>query len=122
MQMMGMMMKMFETSLAETRAMVLDLVQGRATPPSGPQVIDLTSNESSMSYNYDDTPLHPGIEAIEQREREERQETLQARLLRERAALQAQLMEVDARRQALELSDSSGPWTDQENQEPITSS
>lgn len=100
--------------MRETRALVLDLVQGRAQPPpTGPQETPLIESERQITYDYDSTPLPPGIVAVEEREQQEAQ--LEASL-RERRAWQERIAE--ARRKeteaALMVADleasSPGPW------------
>jgi hypothetical protein len=77
-----------------------------------------TFGEMQTTFDYDSTPLSPGIEAVLEREAEETEE---GRLLRERAVFQERLAELQAeelRRQSQNGSaDSSpGPWSGSEEQ------
>lgn len=101
------------TDFSETmRQMALDLTQGRESqqPTTTPETWP-TLNEKQIEYDYDSTPLSTGIEAVLEREDQEIQETEQRRLMRERAELQAQLVETQSEMDRLGLEDSSpGPW------------
>jgi hypothetical protein len=108
--MMREMTTMFRDSLREIREMVVDMTQGRRMQATGQQEIASILPASDPSYDFDSTPLAPGIEAILQREDEE---SLQRVLLRERAELMGRLAELDNKRRDLEMTDDSdnGPWT-----------
>jgi hypothetical protein len=121
-KMMETMKAAYTDSTREMHEMVVDLTQGRESQsPSGQPEILLTPNERLSDYDYDSTPLSPGIEAVIERES---QETEQLRIAREREELQRQLMEAQAEldRFDLESSSESGPWNGQSprhaNQEP----
>lgn len=108
------MSEMFAQERRETREMVLDILQGRATTTSQ-QVILPMPNEQPTSY--DDGPLPPGIEAVMAREAEE---TLQVPLLAERRALQERLAELQTEMMNLsESEESSLPFSDNETFQPM---
>jgi hypothetical protein len=94
-----------------TRRMVIDMTQGRESqsPISTPETWP-TPNERLSAFDYDSTPLSPGIEAVIEREESE---TEQARILREREELQELLIEKQAEMDRLTLEQSSdpGPWS-----------
>ena len=52
----------------------MDILQGRQMQPTGPTETLTTENEASLSYDYDSTPLHPGIESVLSREETETNE------------------------------------------------
>lgn len=108
-QMVTTMAQTFTAALAEMRGMVVDMTQGRVGQPvTSMQETPQMSNESSLTFDYDSTPLAPGIEAVLAREDNENE---QARLLRERAALQSHLLDVQEEMDRLGLEDSSRtPW------------
>jgi hypothetical protein len=98
--MMKMMTETFQSSLKEMRAMVVDMTQGRESPSqNGHSEILQTSNASTIDYDDDSIPTHPGIEAVLEREATE---TVQAALLREREESQRQLMETQEKLRLLE--------------------
>jgi|SRR5208282_497726 len=94
---------------SDSMKLVVDLTQGRESPQTnGSQETWPTLNERPSEYDYDSTPLSPGIEAVLAREE---QETEQARLLREREELQRTLIEKQSELERLNLEQSSpGPW------------
>jgi hypothetical protein len=103
------MAKMAADSMETMRQMALDLTQGRESlqPTTTPETSQ-TWSEKPIGFDYDSTPLSPGIEAVLAREEEE---TEQHRLLREREELQALLVEKQTEMDRLGLEDSSeGPW------------
>lgn len=112
--MMKMMTEMFQGFQKETRELVLDILQGRGQTLTSPQVISQIDNVTLTNYDDDSMiPLPPGIEAVMAREVEE---TQQAALLRERAALQNRLAELTEERNRLyESEDSSLPFSDNSN-------
>lgn len=97
--------------MEQTRQMVVDLTQGRESqrPTGTPETWPMPS-EKLLDFDYDSTPLSPGIEAVLEREENE---TEQARILREREELQEQLIEKQAEMDRLHLEQSSqeGPWS-----------
>jgi len=102
--------RMAKDSLTQMRELALDLTQGRESAQTNgttetPPIWSVRQSE----YDYDSTPLSPGIEAVLERELEE---TAQARLLREREELQRHLLEKQAEmdRLASEPSLQQGPW------------
>jgi hypothetical protein len=73
----------------------------------------MSSTKLPTTFDYDSTPLSPGIEAVMSREAEE---DLQEALMRERAEYQQRIMELErenlARLDRQEVEDSSpGPWS-----------
>lgn len=101
--------QMFREERRETREMVLDILQGRATRVTGQTETESIENAQPTSYNADETPLPPEIEAVLEREkRETDQEELLQASLRERAVLQqrAAMVEEEMSR-LLSLGDSS---------------
>lgn len=94
---------------SDSMKLVVDLTQGRESPQTnGSQETWPTLNERPSEYDYDSTPLSPGIEAVLAREEHE---TEQARLLREREELQRTLIEKQSELERLNLEQSSpGPW------------
>ncbi len=109
------MMELMRSSLAEDRALVERLVLGRESPPtiysSPPQQ---SWNEKPIGFDYDSTPLAPGIEAVLARETIENE---QSRLLKERADLQAKLREMATEADRLGLEDFlPGPWQGSDDQ------
>lgn len=114
-KLMDSMAKTFTTQMEQTRQMVVDLTQGRESQsPTGTQETWPTQNERPPVFDYDSTPLSPGIEAVLAREETE---TEQARILREREELQEQLIEKQAEldRSRLEQSSQEGPWSNGDN-------
>lgn len=115
--------RMFLDMQRETRSLVLDLVQGRVEQQSSPQVTVPTENERQITYDYDSTPLHPGILAVEEREAEEQ---LQEVSLRERRVLQERMAELarleEEKKQILsDLEEASpGPWNGQGSVHDLT--
>ena len=109
-KMMETMSKTYSESTKEMHQMVVDLTQGResASPTGTPETSPIW-NERPIAFDYDSTPLSPGIEGVLAREEEESE---QARLLRERDELQRQVMErqEELDRFDLEQSSESGPW------------
>jgi len=87
------------TESEATRQMVVDLVQGRPQQmTTGTRETEQTPSELPLIYDYDSTPLSPGIEAVLAREDEETSETLERRRLQmERADLQERMMETQAK-------------------------
>ena len=109
-KMMETMAQSFEASTKEMRGLVVDLTQGRESQrTSGEVETPPILSEKQIVYDYDSTPLSPGIEAVIARED---QETEQARILREREELQRQLRERQAALDEFDLStqSESGPW------------
>lgn len=103
------MAKAMTESMQTMRELVVDLTQGRESqrPTGTPETLP-TYSEKQIEYDYDSTPLSPGIEAILEREEEE---TEQHRLLREREELQRELIEKQALLDRETLPDQSpGPW------------
>jgi hypothetical protein len=101
---MTMMTTLMETSQRETRDLVTTLVLGREPPPpTTPLVTTPTPNGKVDAWDYDSTPLPPGVEGVLQREVSE---TEQARLLRERGDLQARADELIREWEALQVDDS----------------
>jgi hypothetical protein len=99
---MEMMMKMMET-----------MVVGREPTPAPGPPSPTSYPEMPTTFDYDSTPLSPGIEAVLGREEEEDQQVV---LLRERAALQARMAELqveEMRRMERNGSEDSlpGPWS-----------
>ena len=110
-KMMETMAQSFEASTKEMRGLVVDLTQGRESQrTSGEVETPPILSEKQIVYDYDSTPLSPGIEAVIARED---QETEQARILREREELQELLIEKQAEMDRLTLEQSSdpGPWS-----------
>ena len=104
------MAKMMADTTRQMREMALGLTLGRESPsPNGQQETEPIWNGKQIEYDYDSTPLSPGIEAVLERENEE---TEQARLLREREELQRALIETQREWERSQLSDQSnpGPW------------
>jgi hypothetical protein len=97
------------TESEATRQMVVDLVQGRPLPTTtGPSETAPTLNELPLIYDYDSTPLSPGIEAVLAREEAETTEAHeQARLRTERIALQEKMMQAQANLDRFESGQSS---------------
>lgn len=100
MKMMMTMKEMFSEERKETRALVLDILQGRQMQTSQP-VIGQMQRELLTSYDAELTPLPAELDAVMAREAAE---TEQATLLRERAALQSRLTELQ--QEMTSLSDS----------------
>ena len=99
----------------QTRLMALDLTQGRESAnQNGPTEIWPTPSEKQIVYDYDSTPLSPGIEAVLAREDSESQHEA---TLRERALLQEQMMEAQAK---LEHLDSQAPLPSEPDEPPPT--
>lgn len=105
MTMMKTMGEMFAEERKETRAMVLDILQGRATMANGQQETQLI--ESAQPTNYDDDPLPPELLAVIERETEETL-ALQASL-RERAVLQQRAATLQTELNLLSESEDSSP-------------
>ena len=103
------MAKAMTDSMREMREMVVDLTQGRESQRvTGSPETSQMWNEKQIEYDYDSTPLSPGIEAVLEREMSETEE---ARLLREREELQRQLIEKQNEMERATLPDPSpGPW------------
>jgi hypothetical protein len=106
------MMQMLTRTMAEESTrnkeflekMILGPPQIQTSTPSTPSL-----DEVPTTYDYDSTPLPPGIEAVISRELEEDQ---QDRLQTERAVLQARLAELQAQEMSNQAHDSSpGPWS-----------
>lgn len=104
---------MFLESQKATMDLVVTLVQGREPPPTSQREIEQIESVNQIGYDYDSTPLSPGIEQVEQREAEE---ALLEASLRERRVWQDRMSEV-ARLEAEKLSiladleiQSPGPW------------
>ena len=92
----------------QTRALVMDILQGREMPRTGPMVIEKIENESLTSYDDTSSPLSPGIEAILAREEQETNDlTLQQLLLKDRQELQEKLMTVQEELRSASLSENS---------------
>ena len=107
---------MMGVALAEMKDLALSLVQGRSQVPTTPTGTEPTTSERSSTYDYDQTPLSPGIVAVEQREADE---ALQERLQTERRVFEQRRRELEqqiSERQAI-LTDleasSPGPWNGQ---------
>lgn len=93
MMMMTTLKEIVTTSQAETRALVMDILQGRQQPTTGTTETTRTPDEQPTSFDYDSTPLPGGIEAILERENEESAQVL---LLRERRELHERLAQAQA--------------------------
>lgn len=110
------MMTMMQDQAKENRHLMETLMLGReqvetTTPPSSTSL-----SEPLTTFDYDSTPLSPGIEAVLDREVEEDQQAL---LLRERRVLQERLstlQEEELKMMALNGSEDSlpGPWSEPE--------
>lgn len=119
-QMMTILAETFRASLSEMREMVVDMTQGRVSQRmNGERVTLPTPNESSIDYDDDSIPTHPGIEAVLAREANE---TELARLAREREELQRELMDKQDEMLRLQSDDSSGqPWNREATESDPTS-
>jgi hypothetical protein len=116
-QMMTTLKEIVTFNAEQTRALVMDILQGREMPQTGQMVIEKIVPESSTSYDDTSSPLSPGIQAILDREEQETNEvTLQQVLLRERQQLQERLMSVQEEIRTESLSDDSwsSPFEPQE--------
>ena len=115
-----MMMTMASQQMTQVTKLMETMMVGRpeqTQPPSIP-----FSGEEPTSFDYDSTPLSPGIEAVLSREVEEDQ--LEASL-KERAVLQGRMREIleDQERQMDQstLDDfSPGPWSQESASENLT--
>ena len=88
------------------RDLATTLALGRESPPpTTPPVTWPTPNGKPDAWDYNSTPLPPGVERVLEREVSE---TEQTRLLRERGALQARADELIKEWEALRLDDSTG--------------
>jgi hypothetical protein len=102
-------------SIHEMRMMVADLTLGRESPnPTGQPETLPTWNERPSEYDYDSTPLSPGIEAVGAREEAEKE---QERLLREREELQRSLIEKQNELDRFDLETSSPPLPNPEEEQ-----
>lgn len=104
------MMEMMGSSQRETRELVTALVLGREPPrQTSERATDETPSESSLTWDYDQTPLAPGIEMV--LEREAKEEELRAGM-RERAGLQQRLSQLQEEWMASQTAEtlSPGPW------------
>ena len=103
--------------MIQMRELASELTLGRESQQTnGTQETPPIWNAKQIEYDYDSTPLSPGIEAILERESEE---TEQHRLLMEREELRERLVEKQAEMDRLNLESSSeGPWTPQESFTP----
>ena len=81
--------RMTEIALSEMRELAVTLMQGRPSPSQSTS--ELQVPEQQTSYDYDSTPLPPGIEAVLVREENE---SAQAALMRERRELQTRLADL----------------------------
>lgn len=109
-QMLKMMSDFMKDTTTQFRETLVDLTQGRESPnQTGETETSPIWNERQIVYDYDSTPLSAGIEAVLEREN---QETEQARILRERDALQRDYIEAQAKLESFDLETSSetGPW------------
>lgn len=103
--MMRTMGEIFAEERKETRAMVLDILQGRATEATGQ--LEMPTIERERLTNYDDDPLPPELEAVMSREMEE---TLAVQAsLRERSALQQRAAELQTDLSRLQESEDYSP-------------
>jgi hypothetical protein len=94
------MREMTESWMKETRELVTQLVLGREQPrPTGERETLPTSSENPNPFDYDSTPLSPGIEAVLARELEE--DRLSA-LRRERLDLQERLAQVQTEQRRMQ--------------------
>jgi hypothetical protein len=107
--MMTMMTNLMTASQRETRELVTQLVLGRpgqtiSEPETRPML-----PESPVSWDYDLTPLDPGIEAVLEREQTESELAVG---MRERAALQQRLSQLQEELITQEATQnlSPGPW------------
>jgi hypothetical protein len=98
------MTSLMTTWAKEQRDLVTTLVLGREQPPPiSPLAMPSMLNGKAVAFDYDSTPLAPGMEAILERETEE---TEQARLARERTVLQNRANELLEEWSKLEKEDS----------------
>jgi hypothetical protein len=114
-EMMKMMTTMMREENKETRSLMELMMLGRPVPESQ-ETLSTFSKPLPMEFDYDSTPLSPGIEAVMERELEEDQQEV---LMRERIALQERMRELQAEEMRLkghvESADSSpGPWSEPE--------
>lgn len=110
-ELMTRMLTTMETQATENRRLLEIMMVGREPSPT-PEDLPTFSRPQPMEYDYDSTPLSPGIEAVIAREVEEDQLAV---LMRERIALQERMREIQADQERLTtqstLDDSSpGPW------------
>ena len=110
MEMAKMMMEMAERQMTQTAKLMETMMVGREPTPESPLPTSLTSQPTM--FDYESTPLSPGIEGVISREVEEDQ---LAASMRERRALQERMAELQAEEQRLSgqstLDDlSPGPW------------
>ena len=93
--------------MIQMRELASELTLGRESQQTnGTQETPPIWNEKQIEYDYDSTPLSPGIEAILERESEE---TEQHRLLMEREELRERLVEKQAEMDRFNLENSSPP-------------
>ena len=96
-----------EASARETRELVTELVLGRPQPTGTQEMLPI-SNASPVTYDYESTPLSPGIQAQIDREADENE---QDRLQRERQELMSSIAEKTAQLGLMNGSpDSDGRW------------
>jgi hypothetical protein len=106
-------MKMIQTTTTRSQELLELMIVGPKTETSTSPTSVPSLNEELTSYDYDSTPLSPGIEGVISRELEEDQ---QDRLMTERRVLQtrlAELQEEENRRlaQTGAADGSPGPWS-----------
>lgn len=106
-------MRMLKETTTRNQDLLEQMILGPKTETSTSTPSTTLSNEEPPIYDYDSTPLSPGIEAVISRELEEDQ---QDRLMTERRVLQARMAELQSElnRNAAQngAADSSpGPWS-----------
>ena len=109
-QIVQMMTRMMEQTAKENRSLMETLMLGREQPSTNSTTL---LPEQPTTYEYDSTPLSPGIENVLAREMEEDQD---AALMRERAVLQQRLAELQAEEMSKMAQNGSedslpGPWS-----------
>ena len=105
---------MFQAERAETRQLVLDILQGRQVPLIGLTETTSMSSGESLNFDYEQTPLPSGIEAVLERENQETQEFQELQhSMRQRQALLERMAESQAELDQSSASETSsvGPWT-----------
>ncbi len=114
-EMMKLMTTMMREEGKENRSLMELMMLGRPVTETETESSTF-SKPQPMEFDYDSTPLSPGIEAVMERELEEDQQEV---LMRERIALQERMRELQAEEMRLkghvESADSSpGPWSEPE--------
>lgn len=117
-QMVTTMAETMRETISEMRGMVVDMTQGRSQQPTTTPEMQPMSNGNSLVFDYDSTPLPPGIEAVIEREETE---TEQGRLLRERDELQRALrLKQEEMLHFTSQDSSSEPWMTSPQPDPPT--